>query len=116
MSGAVSSSLKNVIPDSDSEFTEEWTERHPDPEGRRTEIQLRINDSTIQELQFVHLDGRRILVPMPRQVFVSGSPEYFWERDSIEFKVCKIVGRYYIHKTLEGVGSHSGVSIVSGRN
>jgi len=52
---------------------------------------------------------------MPRQVFVGSSPEYFWERDSIEFKVGQIVGHYYIHKTIEGVGSLSGVSIVSGR-
>lgn len=110
------SSLKIVIPDSTSEFIEDWTERHPDPQGRRADVQLRVNDSTIQELPFIHLDGGRILVPMPRQVFVGSSPEYFWERDSVEFKVGKVVGRYYIHKTIEGVGSLSGVSIVSGRS
>lgn len=38
------SSLKIVIPDSISEFMEDWTERHPDPRGRRTDIQLRGND------------------------------------------------------------------------
>jgi len=110
------SSLKIVIPDSTSEFTEDWTERHPNPRGQRNEIQLRVNDSTIQELPFIHLDGGRILVPMPRQVFVGSSPAYFWERDSVEFKVGKIIGHYYIHKTIEGVGNLSGVSIVSGRS
>ncbi len=52
------SSLKIVIPDSTSEFTEDWTERHPDPRGRRADIQLRVNDSTIQELA-IHSLGRR---------------------------------------------------------
>lgn len=109
------SSLKIVIPDSTEEFIEAWTERYPDPRGRRTDIQLRVNDSTISELPFIHLDGGRILVPMPRQVFVGSTPSYFWESDSVEFKVGLIVGHYYIHKSVEGIASISGISIVKGR-
>lgn len=107
--------LKIVIPDSTEDFSEVWTERHPNPRGRRTDVQLRVNDSTISELPFVHVDGGRILVPMPRQVFVGSIPAYFWECDSIEFKVGTIIGRYYIYKTIEGVATRSDISIVRGQ-
>lgn len=110
------SSLKIVIPDSTEEFTEDWTERHPDPRGRRTDVQLRVNDSTIAELPFIHLDGGRILVPLPRQVFIGSTPSYFWESDSVEFKVGAVIGHYYIHETIQDVAKISDVSIVWGRS
>ena len=106
--------LKIVVPDSTDDFIEPWTERYADKRGRRTDVQLRVNDSTIAELPFIHLDGGRILVPMPRRVVVDGAHTFFWERDSIEFKVGKVIGHYYIHDSIEGIAKISDISILRG--
>ena len=107
-------SLKIVIPEATDEFIEPWTQLHPDKVGRRKQIKLKINESTILELTFISVDGGRILVPMPRRVVKDNTQTFFWEKDSIEFKVGIIIGYYYIHNDIEGVASMSDISIISG--
>lgn len=105
--------LKILVPDSTDDFVEPWTERYPDKRGRRIDVQLKVNDSTIAELLFISLDGGRILVPMPRRVVTDGVQIFFWERDSIEFKVGQVIGHYYIYNSIEGVAKISDISILS---
>lgn len=107
-------SLKIVVPASTSDFVEPWTERYADKRGRRSDVQLKVNDSTIEELPFIHLDGGRILVPMPRRIVKEGVPAFFWERDSIEFKTGQVIGYYYIHKSIDDIADSSDISILRG--
>ncbi len=103
-------SLKIVVPASTSDFVEPWTKRFPDKCGHRTDVQLKINDSTVEELPFIHLDGGRILVPMPRTT----GEAFFWERDSIEFKVGQVIGRYDFHESIERIAEISDISLLRG--
>ena len=109
-------SLAIVVMDPDENFIEPWTERHPDPVGRRALVQLKVGASVIDELTFIHLDGFRIFVPMPRVVAHGATQLFFWESDSIEFSVARIVGSYYIHSSIEGVAKLSGVTIIHGQS
>ena len=60
------------------------------------------------------MDGGRILVPMAEvRQDAAGSSEYFWNLNSLEVLVCKVIGEYYIYKTLEGVAKSSNVVLVN---
>lgn len=107
--------LKIVQGDAFEPFDEEWTRPYPDKQAKRCEVELKVNESTIKSLTFIHLDGHRIVVPMPRRIVGNGKPLYFWEKDSLEYKVGKIIGEYYKHKTIEGIAKISDVTIVSGQ-
>jgi hypothetical protein len=109
-------SFKIVEGDEMEPFQEEWTQRYPDPNTTKRTIELRINDSIVKTLTFINLDGFRILVPMPKVLAVDGKPLYFWEKDSLEYKVGLIIGDYYIWKNIEGVARQSGVEIVTARS
>ncbi len=96
------------------DFTERWTTVHPDPNSSAYGVYLKLNGTTIKELTFIAMDGGRIFVPMasvrPKE---DGSVEYFWNLNSLEVKVCRIVGTYYRYENLEGVAKRSNVSIVA---
>jgi hypothetical protein len=109
-------SLKIVKGEATEPFDEEWTRLYPDKSAKRCDVHLRINDSTIKSLIFVHLDGHRIVVTMPRRVVLGSKPLYFWEKDSLEFKVGRIIGEYYIHESIENVAKISDVAILSGQS
>ena len=95
------------------EFRERWTTVYPHPDSAAYPVYLKINDTTIKELTFISMDGGRILVPMAgvRQVS-EGVVEYFWNLNSLEVKVCRIVGSNYRHQDLEGVARMSKVSVI----
>lgn len=96
------------------EFTERWTKVHPDPNSSAYPVHLKLNGTTIKELTFISMDGGRIFVPMAevRQA-KEGEVEYFWNLNSLEVKVCRIVGSYYRYENLEGVAERSRVAIVA---
>ena len=96
------------------EFTERWTTVYPDPKSSAYPVYLKIAGTIIKELNFISMDGGRILVPMAevRPTGIS-SVEYFWNINSLEVKVCGVIGSYYIYKDLAGVATISRVALVT---
>jgi hypothetical protein len=95
-------------------FTERWTTVHPDANSSAYPVYLKLNGTTIKELTFVSLDGGRIFVPMTEVRQASAEEvEYFWNLNSLEVKVCRIIGTYYRYENLEGVAKQSKVAIVA---
>ncbi len=94
-------------------FQEAWTEVYINQSTQKYSVYLKIDNSIIKELHFISLDGGRIFVPMPDQLFVKKKPQYLWNLNSLELKVCKIVGDYYIHKNIEGVAKNSGIMLTN---
>jgi hypothetical protein len=95
------------------EFQERWTTVYPDPNSFVYPVYLKINGTIIKELTFISMDGGRIFVPMAEiRPASGGNIEYFWNLNSLEIKVCKIIGTYYRHENLEGVARMSRVSVI----
>ncbi|MBK6732977.1 MAG: hypothetical protein IPG61_02585 [bacterium] len=97
-------------------YAERWTTVYPDPTGRACPVYLKIGGVTIKELTFVYMDGFRIFVPMTGVRPTTGAPgaiEFFWNTGSLEVKVCRIVGHYYIYESLEGIAKMSNIAIIS---
>lgn len=95
------------------EFTERWTTVYPDPNSSAYPVYLKIGGTVIKELTFISMDGGRIFVPMAEvRPIGSGGVEYFWNANSLEVKVCRIIGSYYIYENLEGVARMSKVSVI----
>ena len=94
------------------EFSEPWTAVHPDNSCQVRSVYLKIGSTTIHELQFVSADGGRILVPVTKiRRLPGGGVEYYWPKNGLEVKVCRVIGEYYIHKTLEELAEVSNVFI-----
>jgi len=95
------------------DFHEEWTDRVPDTEHTSmSTIELRINNSAVRTLSFVSLDGGRYFVPLPRKLSLDRQAIYCWEKSSLDYKVCQIIGRYYRGNSLEDTARFLGVEIV----
>lgn len=102
------------IGDRDRDFTEPWTTVYPDKNSSLYPVYLKIGGTTIRQLNFISMDGGRIFVPMAdRRVSANRALEYFWNVNSLEVKVCNIIGTYYIHKNLVGIAEMSKVDIVT---
>ena len=97
----------------DREFAEPWSRGHPDSNTMKFTVNLLINGTIVKTLMFVSLDGGRIVVPLPQRLFSDEEPIYFWDPESMDFKVGKIIGAYYIYKDIEGVAKRCKVPIVS---
>jgi len=98
--------------DEGDEFHESWTEMYPDQNTRRYPVYLKIDNSIVKELDFISLDGGRIFVPMPDRTVEENEVRYIWNINSLEVKVCKVIGSYYIYKDLAGVARMSKVELV----
>ena len=95
------------------QFTERWTKVYPDPNSSASPVYLRINNNIIKEFTFISMDGGRIFVPMPDiRAIDEENVEYFWNLNSLEVKICNIVGEYYIYETIEKVAKRSKIEIV----
>ncbi|MBE3064164.1 MAG: hypothetical protein IMZ69_04010, partial [Spirochaetes bacterium] len=95
------------------EFRERWTTVYPDPNSSASPVYLRIGPVVVKELTFISMDGHRIFVPMPElRPLGDEEVEYFWNRNSLDVKVCRIIGQYYIYENLDGVARRSRVAIV----
>jgi hypothetical protein len=95
------------------EFHEPWTKMYPDQNTTKYPVYLKINNTTIKELSFLSLDGGRIFVPMTKQIFDNDKVTYQWNINSLEMKVCNIIGEYYIYKDIYGVARISKVEIIN---
>ena len=100
------------IGDCCGEWQEKWTKVYPDVNASEYPVYLKINNTTIKQLTFISCDGGRIFVPMPELQSEDGQTAYIWKRNSLPYKVCQIVGGYYIHRTIEGVACMSKISII----
>lgn len=99
--------------ESTREFRERWTTAYPDPNSTAYPVYLKINGTTIKELTFISMDGGRIFVPMAEvRLDATGTTEYFWNLNSLEVWICRVIGSYYIYETLEGVARTSRVVLV----
>lgn len=96
------------------DFRERWTDVHPDSNSAAYPVYLKINNNVIKELAFISVDGGRIFVPMPEVRPIAGKDEveYFWNMNSLELKVCRVVGRYYIYNDIRGVARRSRIALV----
>lgn len=100
------------IGDHGDEWQEKWARVYPDANASEYSVYLKINNTTIKELTFISCDGGRIFVPLPELQSEGGQTVYIWRRDSLPYKICRIIGQYYIHKTIEGVAQMSKIRIV----
>lgn len=98
--------------DKGDEFGESWTEMYPDQTTLKYPVYLKIDNSIVKELDFISLDGGRIFVPIPDQTIKDDKTRYLWNINSLEVKVCKVIGKYYIYKNLVGVAKMSKVELV----
>lgn len=107
-------SLFKIVRNNDfREFDEEWARRVPDQQhNSMCTVDLKINDSTVRPLSFVSLDGGRYLVPLPRKMMIDRKPVYCWERNSLDFKVGRIIGHYYRYTSIEETARFLGVEIL----
>ena len=100
------------IDDKDEEFREKWTKVFPDSNGSgKHEVFLSINGNRIKSHIFVWADGGRILVPLPKTESKDDKVIYYWERNSLDFKIGNIIGNFYIHNNIEGVAKMAGIEI-----
>ncbi len=101
------------IGDCAGEFHEKWTQVYPDSQNvARYPVYLKINNTIVKELTFVSCDGGRIFVPLPELQSEGSQTVYIWKKDSLPYRVCQIIGHYYIYKTIEGVARISKISII----
>ena len=100
------------IGDCAGDWQEKWAKVYPDANASEYPVYLKINNTTIKKLTFISCDGGRIFVPSPELQSEQGQVVYIWREDSLPYKVCRIIGKYYIHKTIEGVARMSKIKIV----
>lgn len=75
------------------DFSQEWTNKFPDKNASATEVSLKINGELInQTLLFVSVDGGRNLVPCPKFSEVYNESYFYWDRNSLDFKVFERIG------------------------
>ncbi|MDB5179426.1 MAG: hypothetical protein JWN12_58 [Candidatus Saccharibacteria bacterium] len=107
------------------EFSEPWTKVYPDSNGSgKYSVDLVYNGTIIKRFTFIYCDGGRISVVMP-ELYVAPEfrmpnkdmddktdhREYFWEKDSLKYKLMKLIGSFYIYNTPEGVAKQSDITI-----
>ena len=94
------------------DFSESWTKVYPDKEGSWVKyVYLKAGNLSIKQFLFVSCDGGRILVPSPNREIVGGKINYWFDKNSLEYKIGKIIGDFYIYDNIEGVAKMSNIEI-----
>ena len=93
------------------DFTENWTERFPDKGSSAVQVLLKINGERVHTpLLFVGVDGWRYFVPCPKRDEAYDEQYYYWDSDSLEYKVFRVIGKVdYLFNNLEEFGKACGV-------
>ena len=105
-------SFQIFIGDNYQEFSESWTQVYPNQFGSgRYSVYLNIGGNTIKETSFISCDGGRIFVPMPQTEMKGHQATFFWNKNSLEYKIGLIIGQYYIYNSIEGIAKKSNVEI-----
>jgi len=97
----------------DSEpFTEKWIRRFSpsvDKDGsEKHEVLLSVNGNKIKSYYFVIFDSGRIIVPLAK---LASNGTRYWERNSLDFKIAKIIGSFGFYKTIEKVAEWGKIEI-----
>jgi len=101
------------IGDKVRDFSEEWTKVYPgELESWLHYATLKVKGVAIKQIPFISCDGGRINVPMPEKKVKDDKRIFYWDKKSLEYKVGKIVGSFYIYENLEGVAEMSKIKIV----
>lgn len=101
------------IGEKEREFTEEWTRVYPDKAGSFLKmVYLKVGGVLVKQFSFISCDGGRILVPLPGVKLIKNKRVFQYDKNSLEYKLGKIIGDFYIYKTIEGVASMSGIKII----
>lgn len=95
------------------DFSESWTQVYPDKNWSwKYSIELLINWVIIKTLYWIYCDWHKISVPLPKIENINDSEiVYFWNKNSIEFKVAKIIWEFHIYKNIEWVANISKIEI-----
>lgn len=96
-----------------NDFNEPWAKVYPDKTTGKYAVCLIINRSPIKELIFVSCDGGRIFVSWPDIQFKGDKRIFNWNKNSIGYKVMKIIGEYYIYNNIKGVAARSHINIIN---
>lgn len=99
-----------------------WSEGFPDPTSYVCTVDLNIAGATVKRLWFAHLDGLRLLVPVPKLRTVqsdadsSYAREYFYDENSLDFLVGKVIGRFESAGGLEEFAFQRSILIIATSN
>ena len=101
------------ISDESRDFSQEWTKKFPDKKAFATEVSLKINGELVHKsLLFVGVDGWRNFVPCPKTAVAYDKSYYYWNKDSLEFKVFERIGFLdSLYNNMEEFGKKCGVLI-----
>jgi hypothetical protein len=101
------------ISDESRDFAEKWTDYFPDKRSFAVEVFLKVSGEMVHTpLRFVAVDGYRYFVPCPEIAEAYGERYYYWDMESLEYKVFKIIGRVdYLFSSLQKFGESCGVKI-----
>ena len=100
------------IGNSTSSFTEPWTQVYSaSHNSTRASVYLRVNANRIREMTFVYCDSARIFVPLPKTRTENGNRIFYWSRNSLDYKLGKVVGDFYIYESMEGIARMSNIRI-----
>lgn len=96
-------------------FSEEWTRVYPAAnESWLFNVTLTIQGVAIKQVSFVNCDGGRIRVPVPQcEVENDSIAYYYWVKDTLDWKLASLIGKYYIYKSIQEVARMSNIRIVS---
>jgi len=96
------------------DFEENWTNVFPNKKAFLQPVILKINNTPIKELNYVFCDETRIFVPLPdiETTDAGKNFRYTWKKDSLSFKLLKVIGKYYIWKNIEEVAKLAKINIV----
>ena len=95
------------------DFVEPWTKCHPDETSSRYKVKIMHQGTSIDELDFVSVDGGRIFVPITEQKLENGATVYLWDRNKVYFKVARIISDLYRFVSLEDFARFSNIKIIN---
>jgi len=83
-------------------------------------MDLVYSGSVLKQLTFVYADGGRIIVVLP-EIDLAEEHRYkldhvdrrtfYWNRNSLGYKLMSVVGEFYIYQDAEGVAQVTGIEI-----
>ena len=91
---------------------EPWTQVYPSNITSGSKVSLKINETVIKQIQFVSCDHGNIFVPLTTIRKGRNGRIDEWDRRSLEYKIAKIIGKFYIYDTIEGVAEKSKIKII----
>jgi hypothetical protein len=109
------------------DFSEPWTQVYPDSLGSgKNKVLLYYNNNLIKNFTFIYCDGGRINVVLPRREInhnnnlwegkdLQGGTyknvTFYWEKNSLGYKLTQLIGSFYIYDSIEGVARISKIEI-----